>query len=185
MLLLIKVSCVYCLEFGDRSFLIKVSFYFDIERQYESKSNFSTNRKVLASSNSDEKLHIYSFDNYSVTKSGIYYYRIKQVDRNGKFTYSRVISIKVEIQGELSLVVYPNPTDGILNIEIGMVEDSELEVRVFDEKGKNVFTNPFGGFRKAGTHKEMLNTKVLVPGQYNLQIKTSKGLINKRFTVIR
>ncbi|MEO6189634.1 MAG: T9SS type A sorting domain-containing protein, partial [Saprospiraceae bacterium] len=86
---------------------------------------------------------------------------------------------------EFSLNIYPNPTDDQLYIDLGMSDDSELEVRVFDESGKNVWTNPFGGFRKAGHYHETLNTKLLAAGQYNLQIKTASGLINKKFTVAR
>ncbi|NOT37233.1 MAG: DUF11 domain-containing protein [Saprospiraceae bacterium] len=159
--------------------------HFEVERRHESEASFTNIANVSASQDLASKLHEYNHDDYNVSKSGIYYYRIKQVDRNGKFTYSKTISIRVDNAKELSLIIYPNPTDNNLNIEIGMAIDSELEVRVFDETGKNVLTNPFGGFRKAGTYRENLNTSILAVGQYNLQIKTTSGIINKRFIVAR
>ncbi len=159
--------------------------HFVVERRHESEVAFTQIAQVAASSNGQAKLHDYDYDDYDVIKSGVYYYRIKQVDRNGLSSYSRVISIKVETKRDLSMSIYPNPTDEQLIVELGLGEDSDLEVRVFDEAGKNVLTNPFGGFRKAGNYRDVLNTQVLIPGQYNLQIKTTNGLINKRFTVSR
>ncbi|MEP7196464.1 MAG: SdrD B-like domain-containing protein [Saprospiraceae bacterium] len=159
--------------------------HFEVERRYESEASFSVIAKVDASADANQKLHQYNHDDYDVNKSGLYFYRIKQVDRDGISSYSKTISIRVNSRKELSLNIYPNPTDESLFIEIGIAEDSELEVRVFDEAGKNILTNPFSGFRKAGYYKESLNTGLFVPGQYNLQIKTSTGIINKRFTVSR
>ncbi|MBK7233755.1 MAG: hypothetical protein IPH93_16215 [Saprospiraceae bacterium] len=56
---------------------------------------------------------------------------------------------------------------------------------VYDEHGKNVLTQPFGGWRTAGTYTENLRTDLLTSGHYNLQIKTSSGIVNKKFTVAR
>ncbi|NOT37245.1 MAG: DUF11 domain-containing protein [Saprospiraceae bacterium] len=159
--------------------------HFEIERRHESEASYRKIAQVSADENGNFGNHIYNYDDFDVARSGVYYYRIKQVDKNKIFTYSRIASVKIENSKDLDIAIYPNPTDDILNIELGLLEDSELEVRVFDEKGKNVFTNPFGGFRKAGTYKEMLNTKVLIPGQYSLQIKTNSRMINKKFTVVR
>ena len=72
-----------------------------------------------------------------------------------------------------------------MKVDITLGDESELEVRVFDKSGKNVLTNPFGGFRKAGTFNELLDTSILPAGQYNLQILTSHGIVNKQFTVLR
>ncbi|MCC6817095.1 MAG: DUF11 domain-containing protein, partial [Saprospiraceae bacterium] len=159
--------------------------YFDVERRHESEAAFSKIAQVDASSDRAAKIHTYNHDDYDVSRSGIYYYRIKQVDRNGTFSYSKTISIKVQQAREMTLSIYPNPTDESLTIDLGLADDGELEVRVFDEAGKNVLTNPFGGFRKAGFYREAINTSIFAIGQYNLQIKTATGLINKKFTVAR
>ena len=158
---------------------------FEVERRHESETNFTKISVVDASSDRTSQIHEYNHDDYDVARSGIYYYRIKQVDKNGTSTYSKTISIRVNQGREMTLSIYPNPTDESLTVDLGMSEDSELEVRVFDEAGKNVLTNPFGGYRKAGSYREAINTSILAVGQYNLQIKTSTGIINKKFTVTR
>ncbi|HMZ40454.1 MAG TPA: SdrD B-like domain-containing protein [Saprospiraceae bacterium] len=159
--------------------------HFEVERRHESETAFTKIAQVEASTAPANKIHVYDHDDYDMVRPGVYYYRIRQVDRNGQFTYSRTISVRVEGSRELNVSIYPNPTDEKLIIDLGLGEDTDLEVRVFDEAGKNVLTNPFSGFRKAGFYRETLNTSVLIPGHYNMQIKTTQGLINKKFTVAR
>ncbi|MEP7196465.1 MAG: SdrD B-like domain-containing protein [Saprospiraceae bacterium] len=159
--------------------------HFEVERRHESENTFTVIAKISSSSEANQKIHEYQYDDYDVTKIGTYFYRIKQVDRNGQGNYSRVINIRVNSNKELRLNIFPNPTDELLFVDLGLADDSELEVRIFDETGKNVWTNPFGGFRKAGHYLESLNTSLLASGQYNLQIKTNTGTVNKRFTIAR
>ncbi|MCC6843703.1 MAG: DUF11 domain-containing protein [Saprospiraceae bacterium] len=160
--------------------------YFEVERRHESETEFKAIGQVDASTETGASRHDYEMDDLNVNQSGVYYYRIKQVDRDGKYNYSKVISIRVQRGKDLSIEIYPNPVDDLLKVEIGLSENGLLESRVFDNHGKSVLVNPFGGnYMKAGKYSELINTSVLTPGQYNLQIKTNNGLINKRFTVSR
>ena len=160
--------------------------HFEVERRHESETDFREIGQVEASTETGASRHDYEMDDLNVNQSGVYYYRIKQVDRDGKYNYSKVISIRVQRGKDLSIEIYPNPVDDLLKVEIGLSENGLLESRVFDNHGKSVLVNPFGGnYMKAGKYSELINTSVLTPGQYNLQIKTSNGLINKRFTVSR
>ncbi|HRG32603.1 MAG: DUF11 domain-containing protein [Saprospiraceae bacterium] len=160
--------------------------HFEVERRHESETEFKAIGQVDASIETGASRHDYEMDDLNVNQSGLYYYRIKQVDRDGKYNYSKVISIRVQRGKDLSIEIYPNPVDDLLKVEIGLSENGLLESRVFDNHGKSVLVNPFGGnYIKAGKYSELINTSVLTPGQYNLQIKTNNGLINKRFTVSR
>lgn len=65
------------------------------------------------------------------------YYRLKQVDTDGKFTYSQVIYLK---GGESnSLMAYPNPGNGLFTV-VGL--NTETPVDVFSQTGQLV-TAPF------------------------------------------
>jgi len=159
--------------------------HFEIERRHESETGFTVIGQELASEDGLAAKHNYGYDDFDANKSGVYYYRLKQVDKDGHFTYSKIISIQINRSTEFNVSIYPNPVDNLLKVDIKLGEESELEVRVFDKSGKNVLTNPFGGFRKAGTFNELLDTSILPAGQYNLQILTSHGIVNKQFTVLR
>jgi len=67
----------------------------------------------------------YSFQDRN-RKYGQTYYRLKQIDFNGNFTYSDVISLKNDISFILS--VYPNPTIGKLEIQT----KEEGVIKIFD-----------------------------------------------------
>jgi Secretion system C-terminal sorting domain len=49
--------------------------------------------------------------------NGINYYRLKQVDNDGKEDFSKVVSVTVLVDGKKGLRVYPNPTHHVLTVE--------------------------------------------------------------------
>ena len=79
--------------------------------------------------------HNYNFEDASAL-AGTSYYRIKQVDRDGKFAYSDVE--KVSIDGSLSLSVYPNPTANVLNVSYASATNASL--KVFNLQGQSVIS---------------------------------------------
>ena len=64
------------------------------------------------------------------------YYRLRQVDFDGKETYSHVILVKNEKQTRI-IDIFPNPTLGKLTIT-GVELESDCSVSVFDLAGKMV-----------------------------------------------
>lgn len=81
---------------------------------------------------------------------GISYYRLKQTDYNGEYSYSDVRVIDNEGQYASSLKVYPNPTEGTLYIK-GLEKDEEL--RLYSSSGRLIRADYLdimqdgGGFR--------------------------------------
>ena len=67
-------------------------------------------------------------------RPGLHYYRLKQVDYDGSFHYSRVVSARAEeVQGEPS--IYPNPADDWLYISLPGQKTEGLVVTIFDRIG--------------------------------------------------
>ena len=78
--------------------------------------------------------------NYSTTDKypmiGLSYYRLKQTDFDGQFSYSNISAVNIDRIGNRYFNIYPNPTDGLLVIE---AEKSELEsLRVYNSLGIDV-----------------------------------------------
>lgn len=88
--------------------------HFEVERS-EDAVNFKYVDRVLASGTKTGATYQYK-DNRDFR--GVVYYRIKSVDRDGKYSYtpSRVLNFGGEDQ--LVARFYPNPTRDILNVEI-------------------------------------------------------------------
>ncbi|MBK8734948.1 MAG: hypothetical protein IPL98_03310 [Saprospiraceae bacterium] len=57
--------------------------YYIIERRHETEKNFRQIGRELASANQFASRHDYVYDDYDLSLDGIYYYRIKQVDKDG------------------------------------------------------------------------------------------------------
>ncbi len=109
--------------------------YFDIEKS-ENGIEFTKIGTVKGKGNTNTVTK-YSFNDNSIT-SNINYYRLKQYDFNGEYTFSDIISIKTKTEPNIS--IYPNPVEDIINIEIKSNEDNVVTISINDLSGKEVFS---------------------------------------------
>ncbi|NOT38158.1 MAG: T9SS type A sorting domain-containing protein [Saprospiraceae bacterium] len=159
--------------------------HFVIERRLESEKDFTIVGRVEASRSATNS-HQYSYEDYNIGKAGRYYYRVKQIDHDGWFTYSKMVSILLTKESsQLTMNIYPNPVDKELTIDYHLNTNDDVEFTLYDELGKYVNSNLISGSRKSGAHTEYLNTQNLLPGSYYIQIKTTQGLVNKKFSISR
>ncbi|MCF0049519.1 T9SS type A sorting domain-containing protein [Dyadobacter sp. LJ53] len=94
---------------------------FDVERSADGKK-FSKIGHVAAM---DDAASLKNYHYVDATPfSGINYYRLKQLDHDGKFAYSKMAAVESAIQEDFS--IYPNPSSDIVNIKsskfLGKVE---------------------------------------------------------------
>ncbi len=108
---------------------------FEIERS-ENAREFTTIGFVKSEANngnSNEKLGYQFLDETPMKDNN--FYRLKQLDLNGKFEYSTIKLIK--IKGDQAINIYPNPTNGLINIETFGQRINSLEL--FNAKGSKVY----------------------------------------------
>jgi len=97
---------------------------------------------------------------------GINYYRLKQSDLDGSFEYSKVIS--VTFGNEKDIEIYPNPTNGTLNI-VGI---KTAEVKIIDKLGRVV--------KAFNTTNQKIDISELPNGIYLISVTTKKGVVTNR-----
>lgn len=85
--------------------------YFDIERSSDA-GFFESIGRVSGAGNSQVVNH-YTFTDEQPL-NGLNYYRLKQTDYNGKTTFSKVVALRHQVSGQVS--IYPNPAGDVLNI---------------------------------------------------------------------
>jgi len=75
--------------------------------------------------------------------TGVVYYRIRQVDFDGTYSFSKVVSVNFKPKEDKnSLMVYPNPTNSRnVNLLVNSNLESEITFRIFNAIGKQIFTN--------------------------------------------
>jgi carboxypeptidase T len=102
--------------------------YFEVERSVDGRSFITLGR-----SNAQPP---YRFIDAS-PNSGNNFYRIKQVDKDGKVTYSKTINIALEQQ--ISVVLYPNPVGNVLHIKLKAESSEPVVIKITDLQGKEVY----------------------------------------------
>ncbi len=107
--------------------------YFDIERSL----NASTWNKIgsVEGHGTTQLENNYSFMDplTGIVPSGNIYYRLKQVDFNGKYTYS---NIDVLQWGEIQNTVYPNPATSVINLSLVSASREDATLNLIDMNGK-------------------------------------------------
>lgn len=96
----------------------------------------------------EDVIEINAAENSSTTKNysasdyepynGTSYYRLKQVDNDGKFTYSDLVA--VNFHGDDVIAVYPNPTHGSFNVSIKANAGDEVLIVVRDLLGREFYS---------------------------------------------
>ncbi len=92
----------------------KNNLFFTIEGS-ENGNSFSSIKKLNGNLNSSEKLE-YNESITANTISGLHYFRLKQTDIDGKFSYSKLIYVSCE-KNKNSFKLFPNPASTFINVE--------------------------------------------------------------------
>jgi hypothetical protein len=129
--------------------------------------------RVQAAGNSTNQLN-YRSDDLTPLK-GWNYYRIKQLDLDGKFIYSNIASVNFAKDNSL-MVLYPNPTKDVLNIEYTSERAGKLELQVIDCKGAVMMKQNLSV--AAGRNIETINVSMLSQGMYILRYLDSDGSVS-------
>jgi len=120
-----------------------------------------------------------SIQNYHYTDlnpgKGRFYYRLKQLDKDGRFEYTVVR--KVTFEGNGDIMVYPNPARELIQITH---LPNNCDIRMFDGSGRMVLQT-----RKV-QNTAQIKVSQLPSGIYQLQIISEKGIImTKKVQILR
>ena len=141
---------------------------FEIQRSSD-QTGFVTFKTVRAVGESETTSY------YSVTddqpENGMNYYRLKEIDKDNKFYYSPIASVKFEVPAGIEM--YPNPAEDYTNITS---REPIIEVNLFDAAGKLLQSLVSPG----GKNSVHLKTESLVRGMYIVRIKTTKKVFEQK-----
>jgi len=121
--------------------------HFELERSKTTSARFQTITKIEAkkgnTGNGSEIVEYNYFDPESNLNS---YYRLKMLEKDGSFNYSKIISIQNKDKGFTGkrFIIYPNPTSDILQMQ-NEADDKlgPLECRIYDICGQLMASIPF------------------------------------------
>ncbi len=162
---------------------------FEIERQRTEGIEQSENAEweeigfVIGNGTSTET-HSYSYTDNKVS-SGNYYYRLKQIDFDGSFEYSKEIEVDVNLPAAFALLQnYPNPFNPSTTIKYSIPADHQVKLNVYSPLGEKVLTL-VDGFRKAGQYEVNFDASGLPSGIYFYRLQSGTYTSVKKLILLR
>jgi len=149
--------------------------YFNIERSSDGVT-WQAVGTVKAVGNSTT-LTKYSFTD-ALPLNGINYYRLKQVDDDGQYSYSPVRSL--EFTGQWLVKLYPNPVQNFIVLEFNNDRDEKGVIAIKSVSGSAVFTTEQQLVK--GLNLINLNqVQRMAQGTYILTLQTNENIFRSKF----
>ena len=174
----------YDVKCNDKGALIKWSTAseqnsdrFEIQRSTNGNDWVTIDNVAAAGNSSSDKNYQY-LDIYG----GTAFYRIRQVDVDGRFTYTAIKTTNCKA-GQFDVTLYPVPAKDKLNIVVQSDKELKTDLQVLDMTGK-IVQRTIIQINK-GNNNIVLDINNLPGGQYLLVSSDPAVLINKKFTIVR
>lgn len=134
--------------------------------------------RVKGSGNSNSLLDYLFVDDHMI--QGENYYRLTQVDYDGKTTIYNTISLNCNenYKGQPIMEAYPNPFENEVNIVIKNIADGDFTLQLVDNLGRVVFSEKHTATESVFQTKLSLAT--LRSAVYNLRCVTKGDVLNSR-----
>ena len=152
--------------------------FYTIERSKDG-INFEPVSNVDAAGNSLSLINYKDVDTNPF--EGISYYRLKQTDFNGTFSYSKIVAVNYSFSND-GMSVFPNPTDGEININMNDLEGKEVLVVIRDITGKECFSKVI----LSQENQQLIaidSEQKLAAGTYIITASSSNKLYSKKIIV--
>jgi hypothetical protein len=113
-------------------------------------------------------------------ESGIVYYRVKQVDMDGTFSYSEVKVVTIQDKSELSFNLYPNPANTSSNLIVELTDGSKqtVDLILYNSQGNECYRHRINN----GKNSVQLPSGI-VPGLYHAVVKTDNQTFNQSLVI--
>ncbi len=144
---------------------------FDIERTEDPSKGFS--KIGWTEGLGDVEYGQYRFLDTDVVAGVRYYYRLKQIDHDGAYSYSPVRSAQVEGQAPFVMRLQPNPVSDQLTMTLSNIGYFKGELRVVSAVGQLVLNE---SLEADGQYESTVDVQHLPTGVYFLSVRDDNGL---------
>jgi hypothetical protein len=146
--------------------------YFDVEKSFDG-SNFTTINSVKGAGNSSTLKNYGSYDAKPV--AGYNYYRIRQVDFDGKFKFSDVVKVKISFD-KTGVSVLTNPFVNNITVDFVSPANQRLNIKLTDISGKLIATE-FWNISKGSSRVVFSKVTNLKSGMYIFIVTDNDGAV--------
>jgi hypothetical protein len=120
-------------------------------------------------------------DPFAINSNGNIYYRLKIYDKDGKYTYSNILTIN-PLTGSTKFRLFPNPVIGsTMYINIGENRIDKAEIKIEDVSGR--LYSKYSVTSNNNGRNIPIRVDKLSAGVYMLKVETSNKTYVQRFVV--
>lgn len=152
--------------------------FFEVQKSQNGIDFFSIG--TIKGSGTSKDRHFYQHKDYELSQ-GRWFYRIRQVDYDKKFTYSGVVAINIGEPDPIDFQLTPNPVVERLSISSTSSFLDDMSLTIFDGSGKVAFRKEYKAFGQDQT--SAIDMASLSPGVYVVDIHY--GGFTKSYRVIK
>lgn len=147
---------------------------FEIERKFEGEDFYTPVGEVEGAGTSND-IRQYKFtDEIRQWNTNTVFYRLKQIDHNGAYSYSEEVAVlNRDVQ---NVELFPNPSVDHVNLSTDAM--GAVKLRILAMNGAEVYAESF-------TKNTKINTSSLENGFYILQIISDRDIQTKRLQIVR
>lgn len=146
--------------------------HYVVERSFTG-INFENVAVIAAAGNSNAPVDYSFIDKNIAAANKTIYYRLKQVDADSTFTYSKIITVSCAMT-EQDVQLFPNPAER--DVTIALKNEKITAVTIFDLSGKKVMQlKPV-----ILSGKILIDVRALQRGIYSILIETETGHVFKK-----
>lgn len=139
--------------------------FFSIERTKDGKI-FEVIGIIDGAGNSSMVKNYSTIDN--LPHKGISYYRLKQTDYDGNYTYSSLKSVEIKSSFD-DITVFPNPINGNGSLSFSSLSEENIDINIYDLSGRLVFSKNYKSNK--GSNSIIIETENLTQGMYFLSLQ--------------
>jgi photosystem II stability/assembly factor-like uncharacterized protein len=126
----------------------------------------------------------YSFTDNNV-ESGKYSYRLKQIDNDGQFEYSKAIEVDLGAPKKYELSQnYPNPFNPTTTIKFNLPEAGNVKLTLFNILGQELKTL-VNEFKESGVHTINFDASDLNSGMYIYKLEAGSFVQTRKMTLVK
>ncbi|MBL0182858.1 MAG: T9SS type A sorting domain-containing protein [Chitinophagaceae bacterium] len=154
--------------------------YFEVERSFD-MNEYNTIGMVLDGFTVNGTGKSYQFKDNSAELQGktMAYYRLKQIDMDGKATYSKVLAVRLQAKAGVAMQVSPNPFVENLNVRFTATENGSAQIRIINSFGQTLLSKQ-STINKGYNNIQVDGLKQLAAGMYIAQLVMNGTVIDNQ-----
>ncbi len=159
--------------------------YFTVERSIDGV-NFVTIATIQSETRDGNSTSVlsYSMDDDDVSKAGVYYYRLKQTDFNGEYSYSAIKAVDIKKDLEFNFNIIPNPNNGEdFYLSINAEKNQEIVIAIYDVVGQLIYSRTIITEQKGNTMYSIVPLQKMNNGVYLITATAKEKVYVKKLIV--